>query len=80
MKFIADCAECKRLWRELAAATTEHIKLESKLSVAAIAHQAEAIIALTPSLEPAAIRRSAARESIWAHERDSPPEPRTEEE
>ena len=73
-------AECKRLWHEYSSATTEHIKLESKLSVATIAHQAEAIDALTPSVETAALRRSTARESVRAHERDSHSEPRLAEE
>ena len=37
LKYIADCADCQRVWHAYSAATTEHIRLESKLQIAATA-------------------------------------------
>jgi hypothetical protein len=68
MKFIADCQDCQRLWHEYSTATTTHIRLENRLGVAAITHDEEVIIELTPEVEDAASARSAAREAIKQHE------------
>ncbi len=73
MKFIGDCAECQRLWREYSAATTEHIKLEGKLAIAAIARDDESVIRLAPEVECAALTRLAARDAIKAHEHGAHP-------
>lgn len=69
MEFIGKCDECQRLWREYSAATNEHIKLESKLKLAALSRDDEAVIDLTPRVERAGERRLQAREAIRAHEK-----------
>jgi hypothetical protein len=68
-----DCAECIRLWREYAAATKEHIALEGKLRIAEIARDSARVTALSPQVEGAGVKRTAARNGIKAHEEDAHP-------
>jgi hypothetical protein len=68
MTWVAGCEECRRLWREYADATTEHIRLGSKLQLAAMGSETEAIGILTPQLESAAEKRQLSREAIRGHE------------
>lgn len=68
LPYISDCVECQRLWRAYSSVTTEHIRLESKLQIAAIAHEDVVIVELTPQVEKAAAKRSAVRHAIKAHE------------
>jgi hypothetical protein len=62
------CEECARLWREYAAATAEHIRLEDQLKQAVRANHAETMAELMPISEAAAVRRKNAREAIDRHE------------
>ena len=62
------CEECSRLWREFAAATTEHIRLENKLQLAALQCDLDGIAILTPQVEAAAEKRQSLREGIRWHE------------
>ena len=64
-----NCEECARLWKEYARATTAHLRVDSKLRVAALAHDSQQIIALTPELEAAESSRTLLREAIHEHER-----------
>jgi hypothetical protein len=68
-----DCAECIRLWREYATATTDHIALEGKLRIAVIAHDSARVAAISPEVGQAGLKRSAARDAIKAHEQDAHP-------
>ena len=68
MKFIPDCPECQRLWKEYSDATTAHIKLESELDVAALSYNPEIVSVLTPKVEDAAMARLVARDAIRDHE------------
>jgi hypothetical protein len=65
---LPECPECARLWREYAAATTAHIKLESKLQVAALEHDVENIKRLTVQVEGARKVRQDSRERLRSHE------------
>ncbi len=62
------CEECDRLWREYGEATTTHIRLTSKLQVAALSHENDNIADLTPKVERAEKARSDARAAIRRHE------------
>jgi len=62
------CEECDRLWREYASATVEHVRLESKLRLAALCHEDEKIEALTLDAEQAGITRRGWLDSIRKHE------------
>jgi hypothetical protein len=62
------CYECQRLWQEYARATTDHIRLDSKLRVAALSRDQDAILTLTHQVESAEERREWAREAIRKHE------------
>ena len=73
MKYISECAECQRLWQAYSAATTEHIRLESKLQIAALGHEDNVVVDLTPKVEEAALKRSAARDAIKKHEAEDHP-------
>jgi hypothetical protein len=68
MKHIIDCPECQWLWHEYSVATADHITLENKLGVAALAHDEEPVSELAPEVEAAVVRRSEARRAIRAHE------------
>jgi hypothetical protein len=62
------CDECQRLWQEYAKATTDHLKFDSKLQVAAYSHDAEAIRVVTHQVEGAEEQREWTREAIRNHE------------
>ena len=60
--------ECQRLWREHASATTEHIRSDNKLRLAALEHDYEAIERLTPGVDSAEKNRSNLRTALADHE------------
>jgi hypothetical protein len=62
------CEECHRFWQEYASATTEHIRLDSKLRLAALSHEHELIPSLTQEVETAGALRESTREAIRKHE------------
>jgi len=62
------CDECQRLWQEYARTTTDHIRLDSKLRIAALSHDPEAIQVLTRQVEGAEEQREWTREAIRKHE------------
>lgn len=64
----AGCEECRRLWREYASATTEHIRSDNKLRLAALEHNYEAVERLTPDTDTAGKNRSDLRKAIADHE------------
>ncbi len=66
----SDCPECQRLWRDYAAATTEHIRLDGKLRLAALDFDHEQVALLTPQSEAAGNSRKKTREAIRQHERN----------
>jgi hypothetical protein len=68
MTWVAGCEECRRLWREYADATTEHIRLGSKLQLSAMCRDNEAIVILTPQVNSAAEKRQLSREAFRGHE------------
>jgi hypothetical protein len=53
------CEECLRLWRHYSSATTEHIRLDSDLRLAAFDRDLERIAALTLQVEAAELARMA---------------------
>ena len=64
-----ECAECVRLWRTYANATTDHVNLEDQLKVAAKKQPwPSALRSLTLSVEASARVREIAREAIRTHE------------
>jgi hypothetical protein len=62
------CDECQRLWQEYSRATTDHIRLDSKLRLAALSYDQEGILVLTRQVEGAEEQREWAREAIRKHE------------
>jgi hypothetical protein len=74
MKFISKCDECARLWREYSMSTTEHIKLESKLQVAALSGDTENLPELSLMVEQAGEKRVGDREAIRQHEQAAHPQ------
>jgi len=62
------CKDCQSLWQEYASATTEHIRLDSKLRLAALSHEQEGIPPLTKQVESAGALRESTREAIRQHE------------
>jgi hypothetical protein len=56
------------LWQEYARATTDHIRLDSKLRLAALSHDQAAIVVLTHEVESAEEQREWTREAIRKHE------------
>ena len=68
MKSSDDCAACAALRSAYHAATIEHIALEGKLRVAALAHEADQVHALMPLVEGAEQRRATAREEFKLHQ------------
>jgi len=62
------CAECHTLWQQYARTTTDHIRLDSKLRLAALSHEPEAVVVLTQQVEKAEEQREWAREAIRKHE------------
>jgi hypothetical protein len=62
------CDECHRLWQEYARATTDHVRLDNKLRLAALTHDPKAIQVLTHQIEGAEEQREWAREAIRKHE------------
>jgi len=73
MKYINTCAECATLWRSYSVYTTDHIRIQGKLQVAAFEHHSEAIPELTLQVEAAEQKRVAARDAIRKHESTSHP-------
>jgi hypothetical protein len=69
MQNIAECDECRRLWRQYSVATSEHIRLDNQLTIAALAHYEEDVTRIAPEVEKAVVRRSEARDAIKVHER-----------
>ena len=65
---IGACETCQRLWREYSSATTEHVKLENKLRLAALKRDYEGLKELTLKVEQAVHARETAREDIRLHE------------
>ena len=63
-----NCEDCQRLWREYALGTTEHIRLDSKLRLAALEHDEEKIRTLTPEVERAEETRYTLRRAIREHD------------
>ena len=63
-----NCEECQKLWFDYAHATTAHIKLESKLELAALMHELDTITELTIQVEAAGALRESLRESIRKHD------------
>jgi hypothetical protein len=63
-----NCEGCQRLWRDYSHATTDHIRLDSKLRLAALERDSERIAGLTLRVEAAELARSAARDAIRKHE------------
>ena len=62
------CAECNRLWREYASATTEHMKLESQLKLSAQRIDAGLFEQLDDATEAALRNREVARQNMRGHE------------
>jgi hypothetical protein len=52
----------------------EHVKLDSKLKIAALTRETEAVAELTIATESASIARTAAREAIRHHEESAHPD------
>jgi hypothetical protein len=67
------CEICTELWREYAAALFRHLRIESELQVAALAHDEDDVRVLAPKVENADAARSFAREAIRQHEADAHP-------
>jgi hypothetical protein len=63
-----DCADCERLWREYAAATTEHIKVMGKQRIAHLRHDAESERDLDAKVKAAELSRASTRTAIQEHE------------
>jgi len=70
-----ECKECLRLWREYGEATSEAVRLESKLRFAALQGDHHLIQSLTQDVEQAGEKRRAAREAIRIHEGTHSPAP-----
>lgn len=62
------CEECTRLWLEYAAATTEHIRLDSKFRLAVLERNVGSITLLKPQVESAERLRNELRVAIRKHE------------
>ena len=60
----SECDECRRLWREYAAATTAHVRLQAELRAAA----PDQLEALPAQVQAAEKKRTALREAIRRHE------------
>ena len=74
MKQMRDCDECVRLWHEYSVATSEYIRLDNKLGIAALAHDDEAVSILAPDVEAAVVRRAQGRDAIRKHEAAAHPQ------
>ena len=61
------CPECNQLWRELADATTAHIRIIGKLQLAGMCHDSSLLEQLEPIVQAAAIRRVDARTAFQDH-------------
>jgi hypothetical protein len=70
-RLYSDCEECQRLWREYAVATTNHIRLDSKLRLAALERDLEGIRMLTIEVETAERERAASRDVLRRHEAEA---------
>ena len=68
-----DCPTCTLLWRDYAAATHAHIGIESKLDLARLKYDHEAIQRLLPAAQSAADLRRGLRQQIGVHEREAHP-------
>jgi hypothetical protein len=62
------CAQCDRLWREYAQATTTHIHLTGKYRIAQLQYDDSRIKEIAPMVHAAENSRDAAREAIRQHE------------
>src|SRR5437868_1749506 len=63
------CPECQGLWQEHASATREHIRLNSKLQVAALSHDDPAAIqVLNQQVEGTKAQRERTRAAMRKHE------------
>jgi hypothetical protein len=65
------CETCAQLWREYAAATFEHIGVNTKLRLASLSLDEEAIDRLKLKVEAAAEWRATARDAIRKHEAEA---------
>jgi len=67
MKIVSGCAECERLWQEYSRATSDHIRLEGKLKVAALSYDPDQVSTLSALVQRAAGERTAARDAVNSH-------------
>ncbi|HEX3744680.1 MAG TPA: hypothetical protein VHW09_12145 [Bryobacteraceae bacterium] len=67
-----DCPECQRLWREYAAATNQHVALESQLR--GLEQGSSAADSLSQEVSTAATARQSVRQAIHQHETAEHPE------
>ena len=63
-----DCADCERLWREYAAATTEHIKAMGQQRIVHLGHDTKAAYHLEAKVKAVEVARASARTAIQEHE------------
>ncbi len=63
------CKTCIDLWREYAVATHTHIDIESKLEIARLKHDPQAIQMLLIEAQAAADRRTQYRRELSDHDR-----------
>ena len=68
-----NCEQCKEIWTEYSRITHEHFQLESKLQIAGLQHDHDAVKMLLPQAQSLALRRSATRRRIEEHERTCHP-------
>jgi hypothetical protein len=68
-----NCQTCTLLWHEYAAATHAQIGIESKLDLARLKHDHEAIQQLLPEAQSATDLRTGLRRQIGMHEREAHP-------
>jgi hypothetical protein len=62
------CQTCKDLWRELARATAQHVKLLADSQAAVLAKDAPRQAEIEVLVVPAELRRSSARKALREHE------------
>jgi hypothetical protein len=69
-----DCEECDALWKRYSETVMEHIQISSKLQVATLSHDSEALKTLEALAQTAEQARKSARHDILAHEALAHPE------
>jgi hypothetical protein len=74
MQHVTGCETCAALWKAYSQATMEHVQISSKLQLAAIEHDSEALKTLEPLAQTAEQMRKDARQAIVAHEAVAHPE------